>query len=130
MSAAMLITAFTFAQNPNYRVVFDMTSKDSVNQQSLLRQLKGISDGNPDAQLEVVVYGQALGLVMANGAQQAAVSELIGKKNITFKVCGMAMKRQQIESSQLLPGVQVTPDGIYEIIQRQQQGWGYIKVAH
>jgi intracellular sulfur oxidation DsrE/DsrF family protein len=41
----------------------------------------------------------------------------------------MAMKRQQIDASQLLPGVQIVPDGIYEIISKQRDGWGYIKVA-
>ena len=50
-------------------------------------------------------------------------------KNIHFKVCEMAMKRQKIEKSQLLPGVETVPDGIYEIITKQSQGFGYIKVA-
>jgi intracellular sulfur oxidation DsrE/DsrF family protein len=40
------------------------------------------------------------------------------------------MKRQHIDESQLLPGVETVPDGIYEIISKQRDGWGYIKVAH
>ena len=31
---------------------------------------------------------------------------------------------------QLLPGVQTVPDGIYEIVSKQQEHWGYIKVMH
>ena len=42
----------------------------------------------------------------------------------------MAMKNQQVDKSQLLPNVQVVPDGIGEIVAKQGAGWGYIKVGH
>jgi intracellular sulfur oxidation DsrE/DsrF family protein len=32
--------------------------------------------------------------------------------------------------SQLMPGVQTVPDGIYELVSKQQQHSGYIKVTH
>jgi hypothetical protein len=40
------------------------------------------------------------------------------------------MKSQKVDVSQLLPGVQTVPDGIYEIITKQKEGWGYIKASH
>jgi intracellular sulfur oxidation DsrE/DsrF family protein len=40
------------------------------------------------------------------------------------------MANQKIDKSQLLNGVQIVPDGIYEIVSKQKEGWGYIKVAH
>ena len=39
-------------------------------------------------------------------------------------------KRYNVDKSQLLPGVEIVDDGIFEIISKQQEGWGYIKVAH
>jgi intracellular sulfur oxidation DsrE/DsrF family protein len=126
-ATALLVTSF--ARSQDYKVVFDMTSNDTVNQQSLVRQLKMISEANAADQLEVVLYGQALNMVTKGSSLQSAVTGLAANKNISFKVCGAAMKRQNLEPSQLLPGVQVVPDGIYEIIMKQQQGWGYIKVA-
>ncbi len=118
------------AQNSNYRVVFDMTSKDTLNQQSLVRQLNLIREMNPDSELEIVLYAQGLGLVLKNGtSQEPAINKLLADKNISFKVCEAAMKRQNIDRSRLLPGVQLVPDGIYEIITKQREGWGYIKVS-
>src|SRR5436190_17317295 len=74
----ILLSYFVPAQTSNYKVVFDMTSKDSVNQQSLIRQLSSIRESNPAAKLEVVIYGQGLGLVTKEGsAQQSAVSRLL-----------------------------------------------------
>jgi intracellular sulfur oxidation DsrE/DsrF family protein len=40
------------------------------------------------------------------------------------------MKNQQVDKTQLLPNVQAVPDGIGEIVSKQQTGWGYIKVGH
>ena len=40
------------------------------------------------------------------------------------------MVNQKLDKSQLLTGVQIVPDGIYEIVSKQQEGWGYIKVSH
>jgi len=39
------------------------------------------------------------------------------------------MKNNNITADQLLPGIHVVPDGIYEIISKQRAGWGYIKAA-
>jgi hypothetical protein len=49
---------------------------------------------------------------------------------VSFKVCAIAMKNNGIEKSQMLPGVEVVPDGIHELVMRQQENWGYIKVSH
>jgi intracellular sulfur oxidation DsrE/DsrF family protein len=126
-----LLTVCVKAQTTPYKVVFDMTSKDTVNQQSLIRELGLILDSSPDASLEVVFYGQGLDLVVKDrSAQQAAIQKLIAGKKVSFKVCAIAMKRQNIDNAQLLPGVETVPDGIYELISKQRDGWGYIKVAH
>lgn len=126
-----LLAPVVKAQQPDYKVVFDMTSKDSVNQQSLIRQISFIRKSNPAARIEAVIYGQGLPLVTKDGStQQEAVSRLLEDKEVIFKVCAITMERYNIDKVQLLPGVEIVPDGIYEIISKQQQGWGYIKVSH
>ena len=130
VSILTTLTGFSIAQNKDYKVVFDLTSKDTLNHQSLLREMNLIKEGNPDAKLEAVIYGQGLGLITKEGSSQSAeIQQLLSMKDVSFKVCALAMKRQKIDASQLLPGVQIVPDGIYEIISRQRDGWGYIKVA-
>ena len=127
----LLLTTVVNAQVKNYKVVFDMSSKDTVNQQSVTREIGLIMDANPDAKLEVVIYGQGLDLaVKDHSTQQAAVQKLIAGNKATFKVCAMTLKRNNIDKDQLVPGVEIVPDGIYEIISKQQEGWGYIKVGH
>ena len=130
VSILTTLTGISIAQNKDYKVVFDLTSKDTLNHQSLLREMNLIKEGNPDAKLEAVIYGQGLGLITKEGSSQSAeIQQLLSMKDVSFKVCALAMKRQKVDASQLLPGVQIVPDGIYEIISRQRDGWGYIKVA-
>jgi uncharacterized protein len=127
----MLITTTVHAQVKDYKVVFDMTSKDTVNQQSLIRQINLITEASPDAKLEVVIYGQGIDLVVkGRSAQQAAIQKIVAANKASFKVCEMTLKRNNINKDQLVPGVEVVPDGIYEIVSKQQEGWGYIKVGH
>jgi intracellular sulfur oxidation DsrE/DsrF family protein len=127
----MLMSPFVHAQSSNYKVVFDMSSRDSINQQAIVREIGLITGASPDAKLEIVIYGQGLDLAVKNrSVQQPAVEKIIASKQATFKVCAMTMKRNNIDSTQLVPGVEIVPDGIYEIISKQQAGWGYIKVGH
>ncbi len=126
-----LLTSIIHAQNADYKVVFDITSKDTVNHQTVVREANLIKESSPDANIEVVVYSQGLDLVLKDKSTQAtAVQQLINDKKVSFKVCAMTMKRNNVDKSQLLPGVEIVPDGIYEIISKQHDGWGYIKVAH
>lgn len=119
------------AQKADYKVVFDFTSKDSINQQTLLREMSMIKQYNPDAKLEAVIYGQGISLVTNDATSSAdAIAMLTAQKDVSIKVCEMAMKRQNIDKSQLQPGVGTVPDGIYEIISKERDGWGYIKIAH
>jgi intracellular sulfur oxidation DsrE/DsrF family protein len=127
----LLLLHFSEAQTKDYKVVFDITSKDTADHKSVIRWLNGISQSNADARLEVVFYGQSLGMVTKDKSIVAEdIKKLTANKNISFKVCEAAMKRHNIDKGQLLPGVETVPDGIYEIIVKQGEGWGYIKAGH
>ncbi|MBA2745372.1 MAG: DsrE family protein [Flavisolibacter sp.] len=129
--AAFLITNFVAAAQSSYSVVFDITSGDTSLQKSLVRWLRGISDANPEAKLQVVLYGQSLPMVMKEKSVVAmAVTELARKPNIRFTVCALALKRHNIQPSELITGVVSVPDGIHEIVARQGEGFGYIKVSN
>lgn len=126
-----LFFSFASIAQPNYKVVFDLTSKDSNDQKAVIRWLNEVSKAEPTAQMEVVMYGQGLDLVTkGKSAVSDDVVKLAANKNIAFKVCRVAMKAHNLSESDLLQGVQTVPDGIYEVISKQREGWGYIKVKN
>ncbi len=127
----LLFTCVALAQQADYRVVFDMSTRDSISQQALVREVALIKKYNPAAKLQVVVYGQGLPLVLKDRSKHSdAIKSLLVDKDTEFKVCAFTLQRFGVDESKLIPGIKVVPDGIYEIISRQREGWGYIKVAH
>jgi uncharacterized protein len=131
MLVGLLFSAFFSLAQKDYKVVFDLTSKDTVDQKTVIRWVNEVAKAEPTAQIEVVMYGQGLALAtQGRSLVTDDVLRLAQNKNIAFKVCQVAMKNQGIDQSQLLTGVGTVPDGIYEVISKQREGWGYIKVKN
>jgi uncharacterized protein len=130
LSAVALVHAQTPQPQP-YKVVFDLTSSDPIDQQAVLRWIREVKDMNPSNETEVVMYGRGLDLVIADKTTRAAdIARAIKDLHADFRVCAIAMKNQQLDRSQLLPDIETVPDGIGEIVGKQRSGWGYIKVGH
>lgn len=128
---AVLSFGFVRAEKQPYRVAFDLTSRDTLDQKAVLRWLKEVGTSSPNAQMEVVMYGKGFELVMPErSAFVADVNQAMKNPNVSFKVCAIALKNNNVVQSQLLPQVEVVPDGIYELVAKQQDHWGYIKVGH
>ncbi len=119
------------AKDHSYRVVFDLTSRDSLDQKAVMRWVREISTSSPDAEIEVVMYGKGFELVMPERSTRIAdVQEAAKNPRVVFKVCQVALKNNGIAREQLIGAVQTVPDGIREIVTKEQQGWGYIKAVH
>lgn len=130
LAPLLLTPILLMAQKTDYKVVFDLTTKDPAVHQTVVRWINAITKETPDAQLEVVFYGQSLDMIRTDKSTLASdITALARNNNVSFAVCEIAMKRHNIDKSQLLPGVKTVPDGIYELVSRQKQGWGYIKVS-
>jgi len=120
----------SFSQEQPYHVVFDLTSSDTATHQKVIRWIDGITKTHPDAKIEVVFYGRALPMVeKGKSSVTASVLHFASGSNVTFAVCEQAMKKHKVEKSMLLPGVNTVPDALYELIKKQAEGFGYIKVV-
>ena len=119
------------SQPQPYKVVFDLTSSDPIDQQAVLRWINEVKEVNPATEAEVVMYGRGLDLVIADKTTRAAdIAKAMSDLHANFRVCAIAMKNQKLDKSQLLPNVEIVPDGIGELVAKQRAGWGYIKVGH
>jgi hypothetical protein len=131
--AALALGSLAFiSRSPQpYRVAFDLTSRDSLDQKAVVRWIREVTTASPKAQIEVVMYGKGFELVMPERSTVIAdVKEAMKNPNVSFKVCAIALRNNGITQSQLLPGVLTVPDGIYELVSKQQEHWGYIKAIH
>lgn len=124
----ILLIGSLWAQTTPINIAFDLTSKEVAAHETTMRHVKFMSEAYPDAQFEVVIYGGAIGMVLKEKSTVAdQIQAFQHNKNVAFKVCEGTMKRHNIAKSQLIPGVDTVPDGIMELVQKQKEGWGYIK---
>jgi intracellular sulfur oxidation DsrE/DsrF family protein len=139
MVATIVIAAFAAvvvaAQMPSrprpYKVAFDLTSDDPLDQGAVVRWLREVGSANPETDMEVVMYGRGLALVVPGRSSQLdEVKQAIARPHISFKVCEISLRNQKVDKSQLLPNVGTVPDGIGELVAKQHAGWGYIKAVH
>lgn len=138
MKRVLFIAAFSFgmvlqsvAQAKPYNVVFDLTMGDTATHQRVIRWINGIIASYPDAKIEVVFYGKALPMIeTAQSSVANDVKKLAAGKNVTFTACEQAMKIHNVDKAMLLPGVKTVPDAIYELVSKQADGYGYIKVTN
>ena len=127
LAVQMIIFAAVAQTNP-VKIVFDITSKDTLAHQGALRHMTMMAKAYPQSTFELVVYGAALPMfVKGQSTIEKALTPLVQNKNVSFKVCSATMKRYNVDKTQLITGVEVVPDAIMEIVNKQGEGWGYIK---
>jgi intracellular sulfur oxidation DsrE/DsrF family protein len=96
-----------------------------------LRHVSMMAAAYPDSRFEIVLYSGSLPMVIKTQSRVAlGMTSLLEQKNVSVKVCKATMDRYKVDLSQLFKGVEVVPDGILEIVQKQSEGWGYIKEAN
>jgi intracellular sulfur oxidation DsrE/DsrF family protein len=81
-----------------YKVVFDLTTDDPQDQAAVLRWLREVASVNPQNEMEVVMYGRGLALVVSGRSTLGdEVKQAIGRPHVSFKVCEIAMRNQKLE---------------------------------
>jgi len=83
--------------------------------------------GKDKVDVEIVAFGPGLGMLkfdspVVNRMQKA------DKDGVQFRSCGNTMRKAKVTEKDLAPGVKVVPTGVLEIMERQKQGWNYIKL--
>ncbi len=122
---------FAQAQSEKMRAVFEVTSSDINVQESAVRHVKGMAEAYPDAEFELVVYGGALPMLLkARSPVKAEIEKLVNVDNVSLRVCAIAMEKHELTEQDLISGVKTVPNGIVEVILKQNEGWAYIKESN
>jgi uncharacterized protein len=126
-----LLSVNSFAQNKpkDHKIVFQFTNaNDTLQQKAFVKQLENITAHWPNAKYEVVVYNQGVGLVMKNNTKYQDRLQTLKAKGVNFVVCENTLKNRKI-SKDAFPEILVgfVPAGIAEIVEKQEEGWSYIR---
>jgi intracellular sulfur oxidation DsrE/DsrF family protein len=112
----------------NHKIVFQFTNaNDTLQQKAIVNQLTNLTNHWPNAKYEVVIHSMGLPFVMSSKSKQIQAIKALRAKGVRFLVCENTLKSQKVTKDQLITEVEYVPVGIAEIVEKQEQGWTYIK---
>ena len=129
-AVALLCVMPLKAQTKAHRVLFALTSADEADWQLTLNNVRNLISGvAPETvDIEVVAYGPGIAFLKKDGPDAGDIQKLESSR-VRFVACGNAMRKQHLEAADLVPGSEVVPAGIVEVMRKQEQGWTYIKAG-
>lgn len=131
---ALLTVSTLFAQNPEpdntpYKIVFQLTSADTLVHRSLIKQLNNALTAAPKAQLEVVCHNAGIYFLVTSKTLQSEGIRTLKARGVDFVGCENTLRERKIKREELLPEVRTVPAGIIEIVKKQRKKWAYIKAG-
>ncbi len=129
----LLISSFvTFAtaQTKQHKIVFEITGADTAGHRTVLRQINNVLRDVPGTRIELVCHGAAIFMLVKDKTVLSDVmQELKDKQSVSFAACNNSMKKNNIDKSQLVGVANVVPNGVMEVVAKEEDGWSYIKAG-
>jgi uncharacterized protein len=140
----LLILAFwdpsVFAQNPMVdapkvatlkaiKIVFQLTSDDTLVHKALVKQLNNALVAAPNAKIEVVCHNNGIEFLTTAKTKFAKNITELKAKGIEFAACENTLRDRKIMKTEVLPEAFFVPAGIIEVAIKQDEGWSYLKAG-
>jgi hypothetical protein len=131
---AIIIVAsslISFSQNEvKHKVVLQLSSNDTMVYKGLLNNLFHLKEGFGETlEIEVVMHGPGIELMQKSKSKYEAQISKWSQENVKFIVCENTMKNKKVSKDDIFTTATFAPMGLGYIIERQEQGWSYIKIG-
>ncbi|MCB2102002.1 MAG: DsrE family protein [Rhodobacterales bacterium] len=119
-----------------HRVVIHVDENDPARMNLALNNAANLDsyykDKGEEVEIEIVAYGPGLNMLVAGKSPVADRIKSFGQNfdNIGFKACGNTHKKMSKKAGKdvaLLPEAQMVTAGVVYLIERQEEGWSYIR---
>jgi intracellular sulfur oxidation DsrE/DsrF family protein len=119
--------ASSTAAAPN-RVVMQVSDNDPAKWNLALNNARNLQAdlGASNIDIEIVAYGPGISMLKAESVVGNRIGEALGK-GVKVVACENTMRGQKLTKDDMLNGIGYVPAGVVEIMQRQQQGWAYLR---
>jgi intracellular sulfur oxidation DsrE/DsrF family protein len=82
--------------------------------------------GTDKVDIEIVAYGPGINMLKFDSEVAPRVKEA-SASGVAVRACGNTMKAQKLTEKDIEGSVKVVPAGVIEIMNKQREGWAYIK---
>jgi uncharacterized protein len=123
-------TAPVQAQQSSVRgqVVMQVSNADPAKWNLALNNAKDVQTdpGAANVDIEIVAYGPGIGMLKAESVVRNRVAEAMAA-GVKVLACEYTLHAQKLTRADMLPKIDCVAAGVVELMQKQQQGWAYIR---
>lgn len=128
---AALASHAAFAQSApaaQNRVVIQVSDNDPAKWNLALNNARNLQAdlGAKNVEMEIVAYGPGIGMLKGDSVVGNRIGEAVGN-GVKVIACENTMRSQKLQKADMLNGIDYVQAGVVEIMQKQQQGWAYLR---
>ena len=112
-----------------HRIVMQLTSGDTLVHKNLMKQFKNMMEASATVKLEVVCHGPGMDLLMSDRSVVQGKVKEFAAKGVTFLACDNTIRERGLDPAKVLSEARHVKAGIIHIVERQEDGWSYIKAG-
>lgn len=111
-----------------HRLVIQVSDGDAARWNLAINNLQNVQAdvGKDKVDLELVAYGPGIGMLKVESTVGPRISDLV-KSGVRVVACENTMTKQKLTKADMLPGIDYVPAGVVELMEKQQQGWAYVR---
>lgn len=110
-----------------HKIVFQLTTNDTLAHKALMKQLSNITTVAPTTKIEIVCHGPGLEMLVTDKSIVHQKIKQLSAIGVSFIACEFSMKERNVAQDKIIPEAGYVKAGIIEIVSKQEQGWSYIK---
>lgn len=115
------------AMKPNEKIVLQVSDGDPKTWNQALNVVKNLKAAyGPETQIEVVAFGNGIGMVKMDSEVGNRVGETVAA-GVPVYACENTMRGRKLGKEDMLGQVAYVPAGIGEIISKQREGWAIVR---
>ena len=130
MSGALMFGAMTapVLAAETAKMVIQVSDNDTAKWNLALNNAKNIQKdlGKANVELEIVAYGPGISMLKAESEVGNRIGEAVDS-GVKVLACQNTMRNQKLNKEDMLSNIAYVPAGVIEIMQRQHQGWAYLR---
>lgn len=126
--AAVAVPVHAQQPAPRAKIVVQMSDADPGKWNLALNNAKNIQTdlGAANVDIELVAYGPGIGMLKADSVVANRIDEALGA-GVKVLACENTMRNSKLAKEDMLAKVGYVSSGVVEIMQKQQQGWAYLR---
>lgn len=127
MIGALALPATSLAADKS-KLVIQVSESDPATWNLALNNAKNIQKdvGKDNVELEIVAFGPGINMLKMESEVAARVSEAVDA-GVKVMACQNTMRNQKLNKEDMNAKIGYVPAGVVEIMQRQQQGYAYLR---